>query len=78
MVVEFCSRWHRERGPPVTAVNYRLAIFDIKFAPEWQYNGSVVIEARVARPTTEVVLHAAALDISSAELWQGSEDTTRA
>lgn len=71
------SRRHRQRGPAVTPVNYRLSIFDLKFAPEWQFSGSVVIEARVARPITEVVLHAAALDITTTELSQGSEDTTR-
>ncbi|KAL1849360.1 hypothetical protein VTK73DRAFT_9896 [Phialemonium thermophilum] len=55
----------------VKPINYRLSVFDIQFEPEWQFRGSVTIEAQVHRSTSEVVLHAASLEILRAEFSQG-------
>lgn len=58
----------------VVPAAYRLSVFDVEFAPEWKFKGSVAIDADITRPVTDFSIHAVGIDASSVQLVLPSAD----
>ncbi|KAF4125454.1 Ras-related protein Rab-1A [Geosmithia morbida] len=53
---------------------YRLSIYDVRFAPDWNFRGTVAIDGQVTRPISEICLHAVGIRVSRVELSGDSGD----
>jgi hypothetical protein len=49
-------------------VNYHVSLFDLQLGGSWGYKGLVKVDAKVARPTNEIVLNAKELEVQHAEV----------
>ncbi|CAL5872260.1 uncharacterized protein PFLUO_LOCUS6521 [Penicillium psychrofluorescens] len=59
----------RETLPDVAKpVNYHVSLFDLQLGGSWGYKGLVNVDAKVARPTNEIVLNAKELEVQHAEV----------
>ncbi|KAJ5619554.1 hypothetical protein N7510_003538 [Penicillium lagena] len=59
----------RETLPDVAKpVNYHVSLFDLQLGGSWGYKGLVKVDAKVARPTNEIVLNAKELEVQHAEV----------
>ncbi|KAK1141994.1 hypothetical protein N8T08_008317 [Aspergillus melleus] len=52
----------------VTPVNYHVSLFDLELGGSWAYKGAVKIDARVTRPTKEIVLNSKEIEVQNVEV----------
>lgn len=50
----------------IKPLNYNLSLYNLKFGGDWQYDGTVKIDSKVAKETNEIVLNVKDVKISSA------------
>ena len=58
--------------PSVKPLNYRLSLFNLQFGGDWGYDGRLVIDAEVAKSTSELTLNTKFIDIKSAQILDKS------
>ncbi|KAI9041713.1 M1 family metallopeptidase [Aspergillus affinis] len=59
----------REILPDVVApVNYHVSLFDLELGGSWAYKGALNIDARVTRPTKEIVLNSKEIEVQDVEV----------
>ncbi|KAK6005847.1 hypothetical protein QM012_007489 [Aureobasidium pullulans] len=54
--------------PVVRPSSYHLRLYDIEFAGDWQYGGTVEIEGEVLKQSNEILVHASSLKVLRAEV----------
>lgn len=49
-------------------INYHVSLFDLQLGSSWEYKGVVKIDAKVTRPTKEIVLNSKEINVQTAEV----------
>ncbi|CAG8876848.1 unnamed protein product [Penicillium nalgiovense] len=68
--VRMMASQERETLPDVAKpVNYHVSLFDLQFGGSWEYKGTLKIDLKVTRATSEIVLNSKEIEVQSAEIF---------